>query len=137
MAAEKGRLPMTETDLIYKIVTSEQWAEAEKTGAFKGAPVDLADGYIHFSTAEQAGETAARHFAGQVDLLLVAVEAKALGKALVFEPSRGGQLFPHLYADLPLSAVRAVDALPLGADGRHQFPDGLKPSGRSGGPTMR
>ncbi len=113
---------MGEPDVVYKIVTQAQWDEAEKAGVFKGAPVDLADGYIHFSTADQAGETAAKHFAGANNLLLVAVKADALGDALVYEPSRGGQLFPHLYADLPLNAVRAVDALPLGADGRHQFP---------------
>ncbi|MEZ5931680.1 MAG: DUF952 domain-containing protein [Alphaproteobacteria bacterium] len=107
--------------IVYKIVTRAQWGEAEKAGVFKGAPVDLDDGFIHFSTADQVRETAARHFAGQSDLLLVAVDAGALGQALVYEPSRGGALFPHLYADLPLSAVRAVDPLPLGADGRHQF----------------
>ncbi|MGI9487292.1 MAG: DUF952 domain-containing protein [Geminicoccaceae bacterium] len=112
---------MSEQDVVYKIVTQAQWNEAERAGVFKGAPVDLADGYIHFSTAEQVGETAAKHFAGQKDLLLVTVKADALGEALVFEPSRGGQLFPHLYADLPLETVRSVDALPLGADGRHQF----------------
>ncbi|MGI9499634.1 MAG: DUF952 domain-containing protein [Geminicoccaceae bacterium] len=128
---------MAAADIIYKIVTAEQWNEAEKAGVFKGAPVDLADGYIHFSTAEQAGETAAKHFAGQNGLLLVAVEAEALGAALVFEPSRGGKLFPHLYADLPLTAVRSVEALPLDADGRHQFPVGANPVGRSGGPTTR
>ncbi len=128
---------MSGADLIYKIVTEAQWDEARRAGVFKGAPVDLADGYIHFSTADQAGETAARHFAGEDDLLLVAVKADALGDALVFEPSRGGQLFPHLYADLPLDAVFAVDALPLGADGRHQFPIDVTPAGRSGGPTRR
>ena len=112
-------------DLVYKIVTSEQWAEAEKAGVFKGAPVDLADGYIHFSTADQVRETAAKHFAGMEGLLLVAVEAEALGKALVFEPSRGGALFPHLYADLSLDAVRSTQVLALGVDGRHQFPDSL------------
>lgn len=113
---------MKKPDLIYKIVTVAEWGEAEKAGVFKGAPVDLADGYIHFSTADQVGETAARHFAGAHDLLLVTVETDALGDVLVFEPSRGGQLFPHLYADLPLEAVKAVDTLPLGTDGQHQFP---------------
>ncbi len=81
--------------------------------------VDLADGYIHFSTAAQVQETAARHFAGQTELLLVAVDPAALGEALRWEPSRGGDLFPHLYQPLPLSAVRWTEALPLGADGRH------------------
>lgn len=120
-----GGPPQGVPDLVYKIVTSEQWAEAEKAGVFKGAPVDLADGYIHFSTADQVTETAAKHFAGMEDLLLVAVETEVLGKALLFEPSRGGALFPHLYANLPLAAVRSTQPLPLGADGRHQFSDDL------------
>ncbi len=130
---------MSGPDVIYKIVTEAEWAEAEKAGVFKGAPVDLADGYIHFSTADQAEETAARHFAGQKDLLLVKVDARRLGDALVYEPSRGGQLFPHLYADLSIDAVTGIDALPLGPDGRHQFPADIDvtPMGRSGGPTRR
>ena len=108
--------------LIYKICSRSLWREAEALGRFTGAPVDRADGFIHFSTAAQVAETAARHFAGSDDLLLVAVEAEALGPALRHEPSRGGDLFPHLYGDLPLSAVRSVAALPLGPDGRHLFP---------------
>ena len=109
--------------LIYKIVPAPLWREAEEAGAFRGAPVDLADAYIHFSTAAQIAETAAKHFAGQRDLLLVAVEAEALGEALRYEPSRGGALFPHLYETLPLSAVRSVEPLELAADGRHLFPN--------------
>lgn len=108
--------------LIYKICPRDLWREAEGAGRFAGAPVDVTDGFIHFSTAAQVSETAARHFAGQGDLLLVAVEAEALGGALRFEPSRGGDLFPHLYGALPLAAVRSVAELPLGADGRHVFP---------------
>lgn len=111
------------TKLIYKIVPETLWREAEAAGVFRGAPVDLADGFIHFSTAEQAAETAARHFAGQDGLLLTAVEETLLGEALRYEVSRGGALFPHLYAELPLSAVAWVRPLPLGADGRHVFPD--------------
>ncbi|GLS45811.1 DUF952 domain-containing protein [Methylobacterium brachythecii] len=111
--------------LVYKICPRALWREAEAAGRFVGAPVDQADGFIHFSTAAQAAETAARHFAGIDDLLLVAVESGALGEALRFEPSRGGDLFPHLYGDLPLSAVRSVEPLPLGPDGRHVFPDAL------------
>src|SRR5262249_38325833 len=91
-------------------------------GEFTGAPVDLADGYIHFSTADQVEETAAKHFAGQRDLILVAVDADALGAALKWEPSRGGALFPHLYGKLSLTAVRWVKPLPLGPEGRHVFP---------------
>jgi uncharacterized protein (DUF952 family) len=108
--------------LIYKILRGPEWAAFDATGETAGAPIDLADGYIHFSTAAQARETAAKHFAGQADLKLVAVEAAALGAALKWEPSRGGALFPHLYAPLPLTAVRWVRDLPLGADGAHIFP---------------
>jgi uncharacterized protein (DUF952 family) len=107
---------------VYKIVPAALWAAAEAVGRFDGAPVDAADGFIHFSTAAQVRETAARHFAGQDDLLLVSVDAAALGAALVYEPSRGGALFPHLYAPLPLATVTAVRPLPLGADGQHAFP---------------
>jgi uncharacterized protein (DUF952 family) len=107
---------------IYKIVPSSLWREAERAGVFRGAPVDLADGYIHFSTATQAKETAAKHFAGQDDLLLVSLEAETFGARLKWEPSRGGALFPHLYDALDLAAVTKVEPLPLGADGRHRFP---------------
>lgn len=123
--------------MVYKIATRAQWNEAEKIGFFKGAPVDIEDGYIHFSTADQVVETAARHFAGQDDLLLVAVGARVLGEALTYEPSRGGQLFPHLYAELPLTAVTSVRDLPLGTDGAHRFPEEINPLGLSGGPTRR
>jgi uncharacterized protein (DUF952 family) len=109
--------------IIYKICDSALWRDAERSGVFAGAPVDHADGFIHFSTAPQVAETAARHFAGQGDLLLVAVDAAALGSALRYEPSRGGQMFPHLYGSLPLSAVRWIKPLPLGGDGKHLFPE--------------
>lgn len=112
--------------LVYKIYPRASWAEAEASGRFAGAPVDLADGFIHFSTAAQVEETAARHFAGIEDLLLLAIEAEALGEALRFEPSRGGDLFPHLYGELSLEAVREVHELPLGPDGRHVFPPDLR-----------
>ena len=110
------------TDIICKICPAALWRAAEQAGRFDGAPVDLADGYIHFSTAGQARETAAKHFAGQDDLLLVAIEAGPLGKTLKWEVSRGGALFPHLYAPLDPSAALWVKPLPLGADGVHQFP---------------
>ena len=109
--------------LVFKIIGVDEWREAEKVGAFAGSGIDLADGYIHFSTADQAAETAAKWFAGRRDLLLVAVEAGALGEALRWEPSRGGALFPHLYDSLSLAQVRWVRELPLGADGRHEFGD--------------
>lgn len=114
---------MTIPALIYKIAPAALWAEAERAGVFAGAPVDLADGFIHFSTADQARETASRHFAGEDDLLLVAVATAALGEALKWEPSRGGALFPHLYEALQLSAVRWTAPLPLGPDGAHVFPE--------------
>ena len=108
--------------LIYKICPEAAWREAERAGRFNGSPVDLADGFIHFSAAGQVRETAARHFSGTDALLLVGVDPAALGDALRWEPSRGDALFPHLYAPLPLSAVRKVEHLRLGADGRHSFP---------------
>jgi uncharacterized protein (DUF952 family) len=108
--------------LIYKICPRALWAEAERAGVFRGATIDVTDGFIHFSTAEQAVETAAKHFAGQSDLLLIAVDAAALGPALKWEPSRGGALFPHLYGDMRLDDVRWAKPLPLGPDGRHLFP---------------
>ena len=109
--------------LIFKIAPRVLWQAAETRGVFDGAPVDHADGFIHFSTAAQAVETAAKHFAGQDDLVLVAVEADRLGDALKYEVSRGGDLFPHLYASLPIDAVLWARPLPLGPDGRHQFPE--------------
>ena len=114
--------------LVYKICPRGLWREAEATGRFTGAPIDRQDGFIHFSTAAQVAETAARHFAGQADLLLIAVEADALGEAMRFEPSRGGDLFPHLYGTLPLDAVISVQPLLLGADGRHVVPAGFPPA---------
>jgi uncharacterized protein (DUF952 family) len=109
--------------LIYKIVPAELWRAAEAQGAFKGAAVDLSDGFIHFSTADQARETAAKHFAGQADLLLVAIDPARLGEALRYEVSRGGALFPHLYAVLAMTSVVWAKPLPLGSDGQHVFPD--------------
>ena len=114
--------------LIYKICRRALWREAEAAGQFAGAPIDRQDGFIHFSTAAQVAETAARHFSGQHDLLLVAVEADGLGDGLRYEPSRGGDLFPHHYGALPLAAVTSVSELPVGADGRHIFPAGLIPA---------
>lgn len=108
-------------DVIFKIVPAGVWRAAEAIGRFTGSPVDVRDGFIHFSTAVQVGETAARHFGGQTDLLLVAITTDGLD--LRWEPSRHGDPFPHLYTDLPLSHVRWVRPLPLGAEGRHLFPD--------------
>jgi uncharacterized protein (DUF952 family) len=104
-------------NLVYKIAPGALWREAEKAGLFTGAPVDVADGFIHFSTAGQAQETAAKHFRNQAGLLLIALETGRLGPALRFEPSRGGALFPHLHASLSLDAVRWVAPLSLDGDG--------------------
>jgi len=108
---------------LYKICESALWREAERERVFGGAPIDVHDGYIHFSTAEQAAETAAKHFAGADNLMLIAVDAAALGPALKWEASRGGALFPHLYGALPLDAVLWARPLRLGTDGRHVFPE--------------
>ena len=102
---------------IYKILTRTDWLAAKAKGRFEGSAIDVADGYIHFSTAAQTQETARRHFAGQADLVLLEVEADDLGAALKWEPSRGGDLFPHLYAPLQARAVRAVIEAPPGDDG--------------------
>lgn len=114
---------MTVTPTLYKIVTETLWQEARQAGVFHGAAIDLTDGFIHFSTAKQVKETAARHFAGQSGLLLVAIDGARLGDKLVFEPSRGGDLFPHLYADLPFSAVLWEKPLALDDAGGHIFPE--------------
>ncbi len=108
--------------IVYKICPASRWRGAERVGIFRGSHVDLRDGFIHFSSAAQVAETAAKHFAGEADLLLVRVDAARLGDRLKWEPSRGGALFPHLYGDLDLKAVTQVDSLPVGPDGRHRFP---------------
>lgn len=113
------------TTHVYKILDRAAWSAAVAAGVFHGAAIDLADGYVHFSTAEQARETAAKHFAGRDGLVLVAIPAAALGSALRWEPSRGGALFPHLYGPLDPALADAVVDLPLGPDGRHLFPETL------------
>ena len=113
--------------LIYKILTKPEWQGAQDAGAFTGSPVDLADGYIHFSTAAQAQETARRYFCGQSDLMVLAIETEDLSpdlkSALMWEPSRGGDLFPHLYRPLPVTAVRKAWAIDLDAEGVPQMGD--------------
>jgi uncharacterized protein (DUF952 family) len=109
--------------MIYKICPLSIWRAAECEGTFSGAEIDHRDGYIHFSTADQLRETAARHFAGKDGLVVVAVDESVLGPALRWEPARDGSLFPHLYGDLSLAAVRWTRPLPLGADGPHSFPN--------------
>ena len=111
------------TVLIYKISPRPEWDAAVQAGTFTGAPVDLADGFIHFSTAEQVAETAMKHFRGHGDLVLVAVDSAALGAQLKWEPSRGGALFPHLYGPLDVAHALMVVALELGDDGVPVIPD--------------
>ena len=107
--------------LIYKILDRPAWEAAKVHGAFLGSAIDEADGYIHFSTADQAQETAGRYFRGQADLVLLAVEAEGLGEALKWEPARGGALFPHLYGPLDVGHVLRAQAIALGADGAPQL----------------
>ncbi len=108
---------------IYKICPAPAWREAERQGAYRGSPDDMRDGFIHFSTAAQVPGTAAKHFAGQRGLFLIAVDADALGDALKWEPSRGGDLFPHLYGELDLGAVTSVMDMRLRSDGTHEIPE--------------
>ncbi|HSP24256.1 MAG TPA: DUF952 domain-containing protein [Saliniramus sp.] len=117
--------PAAAPKFIYKIVPASLWREAERIGRLDGAPVDLADGCIHFSTAEQVRESGGKQFSGQDDLLLVTVDTNLLHDALVYEPSRGGALFPHLYAPLPLEAVSSVEPLPMNPDGSHVYPKSI------------
>jgi len=114
---------MSEAEHIYKIVTQAQWDDALANDVFKGAPVDFADGFIHFSTSGQMRETAQKHFHGQKNLLLVEVETQQLGAALKWETSRGGALFPHLYADMKTSLAKRVMPLQDLPDGGHSFPE--------------
>ncbi|MEO0329418.1 MAG: DUF952 domain-containing protein [Pseudomonadota bacterium] len=116
---------MADQRLIYKILTEDQWQTALTQNIFKGASVDLADGYIHFSTAKQTRETVAKHFHGQKNLVLLAVDATLLGDDLKWEPSRGGALFPHLYADLCLQCIVETWDLKDNADGSHEFPEAI------------
>ena len=111
---------------IYRLLDADAWLEARRTGAFHGTGHDVRDGFIHFSTAEQVAETAAKHYAGRPNLVLLWVDAAQLGEALRWEPSRGGALFPHLYAALPVAAVTRTAALSLSADGRHDLPRDLE-----------
>ncbi|MEM9580267.1 MAG: DUF952 domain-containing protein [Pseudomonadota bacterium] len=110
---------------IYKIFRKDEWQQLRRDGTTTGAPVDVADGFVHFSTAAQAAETAAKHFLGEPDLYLLSCDTDALGAALKWEVSRGGAEFPHLYRKLSLEDVEWAQPLPL-VDGVHQFPAGLR-----------
>lgn len=107
---------------IYKILPRAEWDAAQASGRFDGSAADHADGYIHFSTAAQAGETARKYFSNLPDLLVLEIEADSLGPALRWEPSRGGDLFPHLYSPLAVSDVLAAHPAPLGPDGVPALP---------------
>jgi len=109
----------------FKILTRDQWDELKSQGHFAGAPVDLADGYIHLSTRDQVAETVAKYFAGQDDIILAMVDLAALGDALKWEVSRGGALFPHFYGVLQKAAITTTAKLKLGTDGQHVFPAGF------------
>jgi uncharacterized protein (DUF952 family) len=115
---DSGRVRM-----IYKICPASAWREAERQGVFRGSPVDISDGYIHFSTASQVAGTARKHFVGQTGLFLIAVDADALGDALRWEPSRNDELFPHLYGELDLGAVTAILDMRARSDGTHEIPE--------------
>ncbi len=117
--------------LVFKISPKGAWRAAEASGRYEGAPIDLEDGFIHLSAPDQVAETAAKHFAGQSNLVLVAFDAAALGPALRWEPSRRGALFPHLYRALDPAEAVWVLPLPLGADGEHAFPEAAGLTGRS------
>ena len=111
--------------LIFKICPNAEWKAAEAAGIYRGSNKDREDGFLHFSTAEQLIGTLSRYYADANDLVLVAVDATALGSALKYEPSRDGQLFPHLYGDLPLAAVQWVHPIARGPQGRFVLPSGL------------
>ena len=112
------------SDVAYKLVDRAEWAAARAAGAYAGSAIDLADGYIHMSSADQLAETARRHYAGRTGLLLVAVDLTVLREALKWEASRGGDLFPHLFAPLPVSAAREERGLSVDGDGVMRFEDG-------------
>jgi uncharacterized protein (DUF952 family) len=113
-------------EFIYKVAPRALWAAAETAGGFAGAPVDLADGFIHFSTAGQLAETLSKHFAGQSDLVLAAIRTEKLGPALKWEVSRGGALFPHLYAALDMAAVEWTVPLAVATDGSCTLPEAVR-----------
>lgn len=111
--------------MIYKILRADEWADLQRLGQTDGAPVDVSDGFIHFSTAAQVAETLRRHFAAEPRLMLLTLDPGKLGPALRWEPSRGGDLFPHLYAPLRLADVVAAQPIAQDDTGAHRLPEGL------------
>jgi uncharacterized protein (DUF952 family) len=130
-SGNSGKIPRDSSDkqepghvrMIYKICSASAWREAERQGVYRGSADDLRDGFIHFSLPSQVAETAKKHFFGQTGLFLIAVDADALGEALRWEPSRNGELFPHLYGELDLGAVTAILDLRARSDGTHDIPE--------------
>ena len=107
--------------IAFKIIAAEEWPEIERRGAYAGSAVDLADGYIHLSTEDQFAETAGKHYAGRTNLMSLTVDLASLGDTVVWEPSRGGQLFPHIYGPLPVAAVTGCSGFSVGAHGEIAF----------------
>jgi uncharacterized protein (DUF952 family) len=114
---------VTLSEYIYKIAQADEFAEAQRDGVYAGAPIDLQDGFIHFSTAEQLPGTLKLHFPGRDDLVLAAVRPADLGEGLRWEPSRGGALFPHLYGNLEMRAVAWVEPIVVDGEGNCRLPD--------------
>jgi len=112
--------------LVYKILGEAEWQTAVRTGLYAGSADDARDGYIHLSAADQVAGTAARHFGGRTDLVLVALDVALLGSALKWERSRGGALFPHLYGPIDPAAAVSVTPLPLGPNGMPELPEGIE-----------
>ena len=124
MAMVRRKSAGSKVPVLYKIMSRQEWETAQAKGIYEGSGMDQRDGFIHLSAAHQVRATAQKHFSGKADLLLVSVAEGALGPNLKWEVSRGGDLFPHIYGALPLSAVSEVVPLPL-VNGGHQFPAGL------------
>lgn len=124
LVSEPASEPLPVPEHIYKITTSALWTKAQATGTLAGMPIDQADGYMHFSTADQLPETLSLHFKGQGELMLLKVPTAALGPELKWEPSRGGALFPHLYAPLATSQIAEATPISVNADGTiNNLPD--------------
>ena len=115
-------MPTDDSHIIFKVCPAAEWHDAAAAGAYRGSAVDLRDGFIHFSTGAQLAETLRRHFRGQREFVLVAVAPDDLGDRLRWEPSRGGDLFPHLYGDLPVSLARHVSPIEVDGDGQIRPP---------------
>jgi uncharacterized protein (DUF952 family) len=124
MAMVRRKSAGSKVPVLYKIMPRREWETAQANGLFEGSKVDRRDGFIHLSAAHQVRATAQKHFSGKSDLMLLSVSGEALGPSLKWEVSRGGDLFPHVYGPLPLSAITDVISLPI-VNGVHQLPEGL------------